>query len=175
MNSPAHGEDLSRVEEIKKSLTEVWVLLEPYRLGFGLGLLAVSSTLALILTGQKSEKLNYQTKWASPRAQEVSNAKEAGNVNTSVLGVQEEPATPAAMTKVSKPTATKFVSSDKVNINKASLAALDTLPQIGPITAQRIIDYRSARGSFKSIEELDNIKGIGPKTIEKIRNLVTVE
>ena len=52
---------------------------------------------------------------------------------------------------------------------------LDSLPKIGPTIAQRIIDYRSENGPFKSIEEIKNVKGIGEKTFEQIRDKITVE
>ena len=61
-----------------------------------------------------------------------------------------------------------------VNINSASLDELDTLSGIGPAYAQRIIDYREANGGFKSIEEIQNVKGIGPKTFEKMKDRITV-
>ena len=65
-------------------------------------------------------------------------------------------------------------SKSKININTASIELLDTLPGIGPSFAQRIIDYRNEHGSFRSIDELTNVKGIGPKTLEKMRDEITV-
>ncbi len=62
----------------------------------------------------------------------------------------------------------------KININSASLSQLDSLPGIGSTYAQRIIDYRQANGGFKNIEEIKNVKGIGDKTFEKFRDLITI-
>ncbi len=61
-----------------------------------------------------------------------------------------------------------------VNINTADLATLDTLPGIGPVIAQRIIDYRENNGPFERPEQLGEVKGIGHKTLEKILDCVTV-
>ncbi len=61
-----------------------------------------------------------------------------------------------------------------VDINTASLDELDTLPQIGPVTAQSIIDYRVANGPFKTVEGLLEVDGIGQATLEKLMGLVTV-
>jgi competence protein ComEA len=63
----------------------------------------------------------------------------------------------------------------KVNLNTASQAELERLPGVGPVTAQRIIEYRAQIGVFRSVEELENVKGIGPKKLEQIRPYVTLE
>jgi comEA protein len=61
-----------------------------------------------------------------------------------------------------------------VNLNTATAAQLEGLPGIGAGTAKRILDYRQKNGSFKKIEELMNVKGIGEKSFLKLKPLVTV-
>jgi competence protein ComEA len=61
-----------------------------------------------------------------------------------------------------------------ININTASQAELETLPGIGPTTAQSIIAYREQNGDFVSIEEIINVSGIGPGLYERIKDLITV-
>ncbi|GAT86908.1 hypothetical protein CVCC1112_1567 [Paenarthrobacter nicotinovorans] len=63
----------------------------------------------------------------------------------------------------------------KVNINTASLEELGTLPRVGPVTAQRILDWRKEHGAFTSVDELDAVDGIGPKLMESLKDLVTVQ
>ncbi len=61
-----------------------------------------------------------------------------------------------------------------VNINTASQAELETLPGIGPTTAQKIIVYRTDNGPFQTTEDIINVSGIGPGTYERIKDLITV-
>ncbi len=63
----------------------------------------------------------------------------------------------------------------RININTATVAELDQLPKIGPVTAQRIIDYRTKNGPFKKIEDLKNVSGIGDATFEALKDLIVVE
>jgi len=56
-----------------------------------------------------------------------------------------------------------------VHLNTATLEQLDTLPGVGPVTAQKILDYRQENGAFSSIDELDAIPGIGPARLEELR------
>ncbi len=60
-----------------------------------------------------------------------------------------------------------------VNINTATITQLDTLPGIGPATAQSIIDYRDENGDFETVEDLIEVAGIGEATMNEIRELIT--
>jgi competence protein ComEA len=62
-----------------------------------------------------------------------------------------------------------------ININSATLAELDTLPGIGPVKAQSIIDFREDHGPFTSKEEILAVTGIGPATFDGIKELITVQ
>ncbi|MDP9890655.1 helix-hairpin-helix domain-containing protein [Pseudarthrobacter enclensis] len=62
----------------------------------------------------------------------------------------------------------------KINLNTADAAELDTLPKVGPILAQRIVDWRKEHGPFKTVDELDAVDGVGPKMLEALLPLVTV-
>jgi competence protein ComEA len=61
-----------------------------------------------------------------------------------------------------------------VDLNSATLAALDGLPGIGPVLAQRILDWRTAHGRFSSVDELGEVSGIGEATLADLRPVVTV-
>jgi competence protein ComEA len=62
----------------------------------------------------------------------------------------------------------------RVNINTADVEELDALPEVGPATAEAIIEYRRANGSFRTLEDLEEVPGIGPTTLEEIKPLATV-
>ena len=81
---------------------------------------------------------------------------------------QEKPARPAKAAKAAASAASP------VNLNTATQAQLETLPGIGAAAAKRILEYRQKNGSFKKIEELMNVKGIGEKSFLKLKPLVTV-
>jgi competence protein ComEA len=61
----------------------------------------------------------------------------------------------------------------RVSLSSATVEQLDELPGIGPVTAQKIVDYRAKSGGFRSVDDLDAIPGIGPARVEQLRDLVT--
>ena len=61
-----------------------------------------------------------------------------------------------------------------LDLNNATAEDLDALPGIGPALAKRIIDYRQAHGPFKKIDDLENVSGIGPKKLEKVKPYVFI-
>lgn len=65
--------------------------------------------------------------------------------------------------------------SEPININKASAVELEILPGIGPSKAAAIVSYRRENGPFKTIAEIQNVSGIGPKTFEQLQSLITVK
>lgn len=61
-----------------------------------------------------------------------------------------------------------------VNLNTADVATLDTLPGVGPVLAQRIVEWREKNGRFSSVDELGEVSGIGDKALERLRPKVAV-
>ena len=59
-----------------------------------------------------------------------------------------------------------------VHLSTATLDQLDSLPGVGPVTAQKILDYRAKHGAFHSVDELDAVPGIGPARLDTLRDLV---
>jgi competence protein ComEA len=83
-------------------------------------------------------------------------------------------AAPAAQKAPAARSATTATAAAPVNLNTATQAQLESLPGIGPGAAQRILEYRQKNGSFKKIEDLMNVKGIGEKSFLKLKPLITV-
>jgi len=83
----------------------------------------------------------------------------------------------AANGEENKPSQTKAAAktpAKKVQLNAATAEELEALPKIGPKTAQRIVEYRDSHKGFKTVDELLNVKGIGPKVLELIRPHITL-
>jgi len=68
-----------------------------------------------------------------------------------------------------------YVNKNKININSATLEQLKTLPGIGDVKAKSIIDYRTKKGVFRTVNDLLNVKGIGNSTLDNLRNLLVVK
>lgn len=95
----------------------------------------------------------------------------------SVVSVNATPApvSPTLARSPAKSGAQDAPLSGPININTASLEELEQLPNIGATHAQAILDYRQAHDGFKTILEIQEVKGIGPATFEKIKDLITVD
>jgi competence protein ComEA len=124
------------------------------------GLLASANTsainLAALLTDGQQLNIPYQS------------GGEPVNNSSSTVDLPSSSAT-----ATSTVTSTDSSGADLVNINTATSQELDTLPGIGPTTAQKIIDYRTTNGPFSTIEDIMNVSGIGPATFDNIKDLIT--
>lgn len=76
---------------------------------------------------------------------------------------QPQPTNPTGTTT---PSAT---STDPINLNTATLAQLDALPGVGPVLAQRILDFRTQNGPFTTIDQLQEVPGVGPKKFDSLK------
>jgi competence protein ComEA len=81
----------------------------------------------------------------------------------------------AAPSQATPPPAAKAPLQGTVNINTADTTQLTLLPGIGPKAADSIIEYRKSAGDFTSIDDLVKVKGIGPKTMEKLRPYLSLK
>ena len=94
------------------------------------------------------------------------------NIQTSVI-INGSTVSSSATVSSASTTSSAAQQSGKININTADLYTLMSLPGIGETYAQRIIDYRTANGPFKNIEDIKNVDGIGEKRYASIKNLIT--
>jgi len=70
---------------------------------------------------------------------------------------------------------TRIKPGTKLNLNLSTAAELETLPGIGRVMAERIVEYRESRGRFKTLNELKNVNGIGDKKFDDIKDFIVIE
>ena len=87
-----------------------------------------------------------------------------------LVGVAPPPGQPAESTVPGTPAGT----APKIDLNAATLEQLDALPGVGPVTAQRMLDWRTAHGRFTSVNQLREVGGIGPARLARLKDLVRV-
>lgn len=96
------------------------------------------------------------------------------------ITIRENPQSPApsavssALPSQPEPSVEVSQQEEKVNLNTASAQELDSLPGIGKAIAQAIVEYREQKGVFQTIQQVMEVEGIGEKTFEAIRDLITV-
>ena len=91
-----------------------------------------------------------------------------------LVGVTAPPGTNPANGQAGLPAAGGAPAGGPINLNAATLAELDSLPGVGPVLAQRILDAREAQGGFKSVSDLRKVDGIGDSRYEQLKELVVV-
>jgi len=99
---------------------------------------------------------------------------EGDTLQTLLSDAQVEPDADLTQIKLYVPREGERQTPQKIDINRAEAWLLEALPGIGEVLAQRIVDYRSQNGPFRTIEDLLKVKGIGPATFAKIRDYITV-
>jgi competence protein ComEA len=89
--------------------------------------------------------------------------------------IGEEPPNPTITSQETTATTNGGTSKNKINLNTSSSQELTELPGIGPAKAEAIVEYRETNKQFKTIDDLKEISGIGEKTFEKLKDLITVQ
>ncbi len=88
---------------------------------------------------------------------------------------QAEPNQPMTVQATPPPGSVAATAPSKVDLNRASVDELTMLPGVGPVLAQRMVEWRKAHGRYRSVEDLQGVKGIGKKRLEQLRPLVTIK
>lgn len=134
----------------------------------GFLLIAFVTGLAVKYTDLRLEEEYIRFDYSEPDSMFMNASKE----EASLFQEQEKKAKSAPSVKKKKKT---LPAENSININKAGLQSLIQLPGIGEKTAQKILDLRKLKGKFGKIEELLEVKGIGPSKLGKIRKYVTIQ
>ncbi|OGN97220.1 MAG: hypothetical protein A2Z77_06545 [Chloroflexi bacterium RBG_13_51_36] len=100
--------------------------------------------------------------------------QEGDTIQTLLLSAGIEPDADLGHIEINIPRESEGQSPQKIDINRAEPWLLEALPGIGEVTAQAIVDYRTENGTFRRIEDLLRVSGIGPATFEKIKDFITV-
>jgi competence protein ComEA len=122
------------------------------------------------LLGREEASMRYWGKRLAAAALVV------GLLGGTAVWAQQAPGTKAAGpagTRAASPAGTR-VTTELININTADAATLEVLPGIGPVKAKAVIEYREKNGPFKMVDDLKNVSGIGDKTLQDLRDKVTV-
>lgn len=130
--------------------------------------LALLTVLGLLLAGVVARHLQRQPRsfpetFYAERAGQFAEDTPALEDSTREEGSREAPGV-----------ASPLGGASRIDLNEASRAQLERLPYIGPVKAQRILDYRADHGPFGHVQELERVRGIGPKTMERLVPLLFV-
>ena len=129
---------------------------------------------AIQIAGGATEKADLQQLNLAARAIDGEKIYVPAKLLTSPSSQNVPEPQPSVSQDVPEPQAVHFNPPGKINLNTATTEELESLPSIGPVMAKRIIEYRNVHSSFYNIEEIKEVKGIGEKTYEKIKALITV-
>lgn len=138
-------------------------------------ILALSCALCVSLTMLVQQAMHYGAMQRSQTAQSQEQSKQQQSQQTGQEAPQQAPQqTQTTQEPQEQPAEPTQPQSNQIDINTAGLEELQTLKGVGPVTAQRILDYRARIGRFDSIDQLLEVKGIGAKTLAKFREQACV-
>ena len=124
-------------------------------------------------TKAKKSKASSKGEEGSAAAAGAGSAAGGAAASAGASGHASAPSSPSSPSQKSS-SSSKLAPGTKININTASVEELEKLPEIGPVKAQAIVDYRKQNGPFKSPEDIEKVKGIKEGTFAKIRDYIVV-